>query len=454
MDVDDTIVAISTPLGIGGMAVIRMSGKGALQIGDAVFLGRKGRPSTYHTHTIHHGMIHDNKEVIDEILLSIMRAPHTYTTEDTVEISCHGGAVSARRILQLLIHHGARLAHPGEFTRRAFLNGRIDLTEAEAVQDIITAQTEGAHTAAVAQLQGSLYRRLEKLYAHLSEVLAHVETHIDFPEEGVTPDARSTLVKHLQDALGFELNLLQTARDGHVLREGVLTIVVGKPNVGKSSLFNALLRRDRAIVSTAPGTTRDTIEEVLNIEGLPLRIVDTAGLRESSDEVEKEGVLRARRQLESAELVLLVVDSSKRLEKVDRDLLALCKEKPLIVVLNKKDLGQVVDANYLRDVTTCSTSMKTGEGLDELRKTISTHLWQGKTRESFREIFINMRHQQALTRSHAALKRALAALMEKKSFEFIAADLRQAVQALGEITGRSVTEDVLDRIFNTFCVGK
>jgi tRNA modification GTPase len=451
---EDTIVAVATPLGLGGIGVIRMSGKAALQIADQMLSTPKGKPSSFRTHTVHHGMIHDQNEVIDEVLLTVMRAPKSYTMEDVVEISCHGGVVSAKRILELLIKHGARLAHPGEFTRRAFLNGRIDLTQAEAVQDIITAQTEGAHTAAVAQLQGHLYRRLEKLYEHLSEVLAHVETHIDFPEEGVAPDTRETIAQHLASAMGFEQNLLQTARDGHVLREGVLTIIVGKPNVGKSSLFNALLRRDRAIVSVIPGTTRDTIEEILNIEGLPLRIVDTAGFHEGADEVEKEGIARARRQLEAAELVLLVVDSSKRLEKLDRDLLALCKEKPLVVVLNKKDLGQVIDANYLRDLCTCSTSMKNGDGLDELRTTISTHLWQGKTRESFREIFINLRHQQALTRSHTALKRAAAALAEKKSFEFVAADIRQALQALGEITGRSVTEDVLDRIFSSFCIGK
>jgi len=320
--------------------------------------------------------------------------------------------------------------------------------------DIVSAQTEGAHAAAVAQLEGHLYRRLEKLYEHLNNALAHVEAHIDFPEEDITPDTRETLAEHIRDAMGFQQGLLRTARDGRVLREGVRTIIVGKPNVGKSSLLNALLGHDRAIVSPSPGTTRDTIEELATIEGLPLRLMDTAGLRHAPEEVEMEGIARTHRNLEAAELVLLVLDSSKKLETFDRELIATCKQKPLIIVLNKKDLGQVVDNNYLRDLTTCSMSLKTGEGLDALRKTITVHLWQGKTRESFREIFINARHQEALNRSHEALKKTAEALKEKRSFEYVAADMREALQALGEVTGRTVTEDLLDLIFSSFCIGK
>ncbi|MBI4026822.1 MAG: tRNA uridine-5-carboxymethylaminomethyl(34) synthesis GTPase MnmE [Verrucomicrobia bacterium] len=451
---EDTIVAISTPIGIGGLAVVRLSGKESLQMADAVFRGRKGKPSEFKTLTIHYGVIHEGDFFIDEVLLSIMRAPHSYTTEDVVEFSCHGGMVSAKRILDLLIKNGARLAQPGEFTKRAFLNGRIDLTQAEAVLDIVSAQTEGAHTAAVAQLEGHLYRRLEKLYQHLSNALAHVEAHIDFPEEDITPDTRERLAEHVRDAIGFQEGLLRTARDGRVLRDGVRTIIVGKPNVGKSSLLNALLGTDRAIVDPQPGTTRDTIEEVANIEGLPLCLMDTAGLREAGEDVEKEGMERTRRHLQAAELVLLVLDSSKRLEKIDRELLATCKEKPLIIVLNKMDLGQIVDANYLRDLTTCSISLKTGEGLDKLRKMISIHLWQGKSRESFREVFINARHQEALQRSRKALEKTSQAIAAKRSFEFVAADMREALAALGEITGRTVTEDVLDHIFSSFCIGK
>ena len=451
---EETITAIATPLGVGGLSVLRLSGKTALKVADAIFRGRKGKPSTYNTQTLHYGVVHDGEQVLDEVMLAVLRAPHSYTTEDMVEISCHGGMVAAKRILDLALAHGARLAHPGEFTRRAFLNGRIDLTQAEAVMDIVSAQTEGAHAAAVAQLEGHLYRRLEKLYEHLNNALAHVEAHIDFPEEDITPDTRETLAEHIRDAMGFQQGLLRTARDGRVLREGVRTIIVGKPNVGKSSLLNALLGHDRAIVSPSPGTTRDTIEELATIEGLPLRLMDTAGLRHAPEEVEMEGIARTHRNLEAAELVLLVLDSSKKLETFDRELIATCKQKPLIIVLNKKDLGQVVDNNYLRDLTTCSMSLKTGEGLDALRKTITVHLWQGKTRESFREIFINARHQEALNRSHEALKKTAEALKEKRSFEYVAADMREALQALGEVTGRTVTEDLLDLIFSSFCIGK
>jgi len=451
---EDTIAAIATPLGVGSLAVIRLSGKTSLQVADAVFRGKKGRPSGYRTHTVHCGMIEDEGERLDEALLTVMRAPNSYTKEDVVEISCHGGMLSARRILDAVTRHGARLALPGEFTRRAFLNGRIDLTQAEAVLDIIGAQTEGAHIAAVAQLGGHLHRRLDKLYQHLANSLAHVEAHIDFPEEDIAPATRESLVQQITDACAFQESLSRTARDGKVLREGVRTIIVGKPNVGKSSLLNALLGHDRAIVSSMPGTTRDTIEEVASIEGIPLRIMDTAGLRNSDNEVEEEGVRRARTHLQAAELVLLVLDSSRRLDNTDRELVATCKEKPLIVVLNKKDLGQVVDGNYLRDVTTCTTSLKTGEGLQTLRQTISMHLWQGKTRESFREIFINARHQEALQRAGAALAKTLEALRERKSFEFVAADLRTALQAIGELNGKSVTDDVLDRVFSNFCIGK
>ena len=451
---EETIAAIATPLGVGSLCVVRISGKIALKVADAVFHGRRGKPSEYATQTLHYGVVHDGEQALDEVLLAVLRAPHSYTTEDVVEISCHGGMFTGKRILDLVIKKGARLAHPGEFTRRAFLNGRIDLTQAEAVLDIVSAQTEGAHTAAVAQLEGHLYHRLQKLYDHLSNTLAHMEAQIDFPEEGITPETRETLVEHIRDAMSFQRELLRTARDGRILREGIRTIIVGKPNVGKSSLLNALLGQDRAIVSATPGTTRDFIEELVSIEGLPLRMMDTAGIRDSKEEVEQAGIARARRHLDAAELVLLVLDSSKKLEKIDRELIAACKEKPMIVALNKIDLGQVVDGNYLRDLPTCSMSLKTGDGLDSLRKRITTHLWQGKTRESFREIFINARHQEALNRSHTALKKTAEALKEKRSFEYVAADLREALEALGEVTGRTVTKDLLDRIFSQFCIGK
>jgi tRNA modification GTPase len=452
---EETIAAIATPMGIGSVAVIRISGKSALQVADAVFRGRKGKPSEYSTHTMHYGVIHegDPEPIVDEVLLCVMRAPFSYTTEDVVEISCHGGMVSAKRVLDAVLKKGARPAHPGEFTRRAFLNGRIDLTQAEAVLDVVSAQTEGAHVAAVAQLEGHLYRRLERVYHHLFDTLASVEAHIDFPEEDISPETREAITKNIRDAMGFQQNLLRTARDGKVLREGVRTIIVGKPNVGKSSLLNALLGQDRAIVHATPGTTRDVIEEVVSIEDLPIRLMDTAGLRDSCEDVEREGIERTRKNLQLAELVLLVVDGSQPLDREDRDLIRACKEKPYIIIQNKKDLG-LVDDPFLRDLTTCSLSARTGEGMPVLKSTIASHLWQGKNRDSFREIFINARHQDSLQRSHKGLDQTLKALQENKSFEFVAADLRIALEALGEINGRNVSEDVLDRIFSKFCIGK
>lgn len=451
---EDTIVAIATPLGTGGVAMLRMSGKAAISIADEIFRGKKGTPSEYVTHTCHYGVIHEQEPMVDEVVLTVMRAPHSYTTEDVVEITCHGGMVSAKRILDLCVRNGARLATAGEFTKRAFLNGRIDLTQAEAVMDIVTAQTEGAHEAAVAQLEGHLYRRLEKVYHHLYDILASVEAHIDFPEEDIAPETRDSLLGHIKDAIGFQQNLIRTARDGRVLREGVRTIVIGKPNVGKSTLLNCLLGYERAIVHETPGTTRDVIEELVSIEDLPIRLMDTAGLRDDPGEVEKEGIARTRQHFERAELVLLILDGSKPMEKIDRELLEMAKQKPCIIVVNKKDLPQKIEANLLQDFTTCSLSAQSGYGVQGLKKWIAQHLWQGKTRESFREVFVNARHQEALMRSCKALEKTQAALKEKKSFEYVAADLREALEALGEVTGRNVTEDVLDRIFSKFCIGK
>jgi tRNA modification GTPase len=450
---EETIAAIATPPGLGGIAVLRISGRTALQVADAVFKGR-GKPSAQKTHTLRHGFVVDGEEVVDEALLAVMRGPRSYTAEDVVEISCHGGLVSARRVLALLVRAGARVAQPGEFTRRAFLNGRIDLTQAEAVADVIAAQTEGAQAAALAQLQGRLFRRMQQVYDHLADALASVEARLDFPDEDLGPATRREIMERARNATVFLEALLATAREGRVLREGVRTVIVGKPNVGKSSLLNALLGEERAIVSASPGTTRDTIEEIASIGGVPLRIVDTAGIREHADQVEEEGIRRTHEQLRLAELVLLVLDASRRLEPSDRELIGLCKERPLIVVLNKADLGAFVDAAAMRDFTTARVSLKTGRGVEELKKTIAGHVLQGKAGAGFHEAAINARHQEALLRSVAALGRATAAFQQRASLEIVAADLREAMQALGEVTGRTVTEDVLDRVFAKFCVGK
>lgn len=450
---EETIAAIATPPGPGGIAVLRISGRAALQIADAIFRGR-GKPSAQRSHTLRHGLLMDGEEVVDEVLLAVMRAPRSYTAEDVVEISCHGGLVSARRALDLLVRSGARVAQPGEFTRRAFLNGRLDLTQAEAVADIIAAQTEGAQMAGLAQLQGRLYRQMQQAYDSLADALANVEARLDFPEEDLAPAARREIAEWARGAADFIVSLLATARQGRVLREGVRTVIVGKPNVGKSSLLNALLGEDRAIVSPIPGTTRDTIEEVANIGGVPLRIVDTAGIREHEDQLEEEGIRRTHAQLELAELVLLVLDVSRPLDARDRDLLQLCKGRPMIAVLNKTDLGTFLEAAALRDQTCVAVSLKSGRGVEELKATIARHVLQGRANASFHEAAINARHQEALLRAAAALERARTAFQQRASLEIVAVDLREAMHAIGEVTGRTVTEDVLDRIFSKFCIGK
>ena len=312
---EDTIAAISTPLGAGGIAIVRLSGPRALAVADALFCATRGRPSEFATHTVHHGTIRHDGDLLDEVLLTVMRAPHSYTTEDVVEISCHGGHLTARCILARCLEQGARLAEPGEFTRRAFLNGRIDLTQAEAVMDLIRAKTGRAHLAAANALEGHLARRIEELRDRLISVLAQAEAHIDFPDEDITPDTREKLLAELE-AVGEQIKrLLATAHEGRVLREGISVAIIGRPNVGKSSLMNALLGQDRCIVTPVPGTTRDVLEEIANIRGIPVRLTDTAGIRKARGHVEAIGVGRARKTLDSSDLILHVLDISRPFSK-------------------------------------------------------------------------------------------------------------------------------------------
>src|SRR5579863_2020084 len=322
MNLDDTIAAIATPLGEGGLAVLRISGADALNLADKVFVpAGKGKlsckPSTALTHTIHFGKIVRDGKTIDEVLLAVMRAPRTFTREDTVEISCHGGILPAKLVLDVILENGARLAEPGEFTRRAFVNGRIDLAQAEAVADLIHSRTELALSAANEQLAGKLSQRINRLRDDLMHTLAHVEAHIDFPDEDIAPDTKAQLLKRLEDGIAFMDELLRTANEGQILRRGVRAAIIGRPNVGKSSLLNQLLGHDRAIVSPIPGTTRDTIEETANIRGIPVVFIDTAGLREASDEIEIEGIRRSRKSLGAAELIIHVLDASEELSAAD-----------------------------------------------------------------------------------------------------------------------------------------
>jgi tRNA modification GTPase len=456
MPADDTIAAIATPLGEGGLAVVRLSGARALAIADQCFhpAGRHSlKPSAAPSHTVHFGRIMHHERVVDEVLLTVLRAPRTFTREDTVEISCHGGLLPAKLVLDTLLGQGARPAEPGEFTQRAFLNGRIDLAQAEAVADLIHARTELALSAANEQLAGKLSQRINRLRDDLMHTLAHVEAHIDFPDEDIAPDTRNGLSVRLQNGLDFMDELLRTADEGQLLRRGVRAVIVGRPNAGKSSLLNQLLGRDRAIVSAVPGTTRDTIEETANIRGLPVVFIDTAGLREAGDELEREGIRRSRESLARAELILHVLDASEPLTPADEVYFQDFAAKKRIVVRNKTDLPARL-ALPDSSAVVVDVSCLSGQGIEALKDAIKAAIWSGEIPAHMLEVAINSRHQNALQRAREAAGRATEALAAEASLELVAADLRAAANAVGEIVGKTTTEDLLDSIFSTFCIGK
>ena len=455
---DETIVAIATPLGEGGLAVLRLSGENALAIADQCFLpvGKSSsKPSAAGTHTVQYGKIVRGGNVIDEVLLTVFRAPRTFTREDTVEISCHGGLLPAKLVLDTLLKNGARLAAPGEFTKRAFLNGRIDLAQAEAVADLIHARTELALTAANEQLAGQLSQRINKLRDDLMHALAHVEAHIDFPDDDIAPDTKENLLQRLESGIVFMDELLRTADEGQILRRGIRAAIVGRPNAGKSSLLNQLLGRDRAIVSAIAGTTRDTIEETANIRGLPVVFIDTAGLRESGDEIEIEGIRRSRETLAQAELILHVLDASEPLTEADKKYFAEFTGKKMIVVRNKTDLPMKLEFRIpnseFRTVDVCCTS---GSGIENLKDAIKSLVWAGEIRAEMLQVAISSRHQDALTRARFATRAAADALRADATLELVAFDLREGANAVGEVVGKTTTEDLLDSIFSTFCIGK
>jgi tRNA modification GTPase len=473
---DDTIAAIATPLGEGGVAMIRISGPQSLAVAGHSFvpIGKAAMmPSLAPTHTIHYGKIVRDGRVVDEVLLAVMRAPRTYTREDVVEISCHGGLLPAKAVLDTLLANGARLALPGEFTQRAFLNGRLDLAQAEAVADLIHSRTELALRAAHEQLAGKLSRHINQLRHDLMDTLAHLEAHIDFPEEDIAPHTRDQLLRRLERAVANMEELLRTAKEGQILRRGIRAAIIGRPNVGKSSLLNQLLGHDRAIVSAIPGTTRDTIEETANIRGLPIVFIDTAGLREARDEVEAEGIRRSRATLAKAELILHVFDASEPVTMEDEKDLAEFSGRKRILVRNKIDLlskpglpsvrpgpgkmeqderagGDPTPAGN-RIVDVCCL---TGQGIEALKDALKEVVWSGDIKMEMLEVMINSRHQDALCRARAATQRTINALGEGLSLEFPAMDLRIAVNAVGEIVGKTTTEDLLDMIFSQFCIGK
>jgi tRNA modification GTPase len=452
----ETICSISTAPGEGGIGIIRISGDDAIAVASRVFVPHKSRAFGKTSHRLQYGRVMDPRtgEIVDEALVSVMRAPATYTREDVVEINCHGGMMPLSRTLALIIAAGARQALPGEFTKRAFLNGRIDLSQAEAVMDIIHAKTDLAHKAAQEQLLGGLSREIALLREPLIGIMASVEAAIDFPEEDIETSSGTALSDEIAGAIAAIDAMLASVACGRVLREGFRTAIVGRPNVGKSSLLNALLRQDRAIVTEIPGTTRDVLEEFLNIAGVPLRILDTAGIRYSQDIVEQEGVRRSLAAIHGADMVLVVLDGSHELAEEDQRVLNEIQGKPAVIVINKADLprrlGSIEHAG-LR----VSVSCRTGAGLDELRAAVSSLVLQGTVAARGTHAWaVNQRHQTALEQAKESLARVQGSVQEGLSPEFPAVDLRIALDQLNIIIGVTYTEDILERIFNEFCIGK
>ena len=448
---NDTIAAISTPFGEGAIAILRVSGPRAVAIAEEIFRGRK-RLSEIPVRVQQFGALVEDGRKLDDVLLTVFRAPASYTGEDVVEIAGHGGVLVSRRILEALFAHGARAALPGEFTQRAYLNGKMDLTQAEAVMDLITAQTDLALRAATEQLEGRLGERIRALREAIIALLAHVEAYIDFPDEDIDPDTGDELLRKL-DATRAELDtLLATAERGKVLREGVRTVIYGAPNVGKSSLLNLLLGHERAIVSSRPGTTRDVIEEVINLRGLPLRLIDTAGLRETDDEIERAGMERTRHQLERADLALHVFDASKPpLDQASGLALESFNGGAALAVLNKTDLGEHRGWSAVDGVR---LSCLTGTGLEALADTIAARVTGGTAAHRDWSLAINARHQSCLQNARRFTDAARSALTGGMSPEFVAEELRGALDAVGDVVGKADHEEVLGKIFATFCIGK
>ncbi|MCK4436346.1 tRNA uridine-5-carboxymethylaminomethyl(34) synthesis GTPase MnmE [bacterium] len=464
-----TIAAISTPLGEGGIGIVRLSGPQSLAIADRIFQARDGiKLSKSPTHTLHYGHIIENGGIIDEVLLTVMRAPRTYTKEDIVEINCHGGIMPLGGVLELVLKNGASLAEPGEFTKRAFLNGRIDLTQAEAVVDVIRAKTALSLRAAVSQLKGNFSRKVEDARHNLLNLLVKVEASVDFPGEdavkqhwpkaGVETLNRQEVKEGLSGMVDSLSKLIATAKSGKLLREGIKVAICGKPNVGKSTLFNALLGEDRAIVTATAGTTRDTIEETINAEGFPVNLMDTAGLRKPRGEIGKESVIRSRRSMKEADLVLLVLDDSEVLSCEDKVIMGEVKDKTTILVINKIDLPQRLNMDEAKKalpdkrIVRISAIRKTG--FSQLKRAIVGMFWQGGVLSPETALVTNARYKNALLMARESLQNARESLGSQVPLEFIALDIRSSINVLGEIVGEVATEDILKEIFSRFCIGK
>lgn len=459
MIAEDTIAAISTPYGTGGIGIIRISGDRAFEIAKTIFKGKKNFDEIK-SHTINYGKIIDpvKNETIDEVLVTKMKKPNTFTREDVVEINCHGGIVVLKKILDLVLRQGARAAEPGEFTKRAFLNGRIDLSQAEAVIDIINSKTEESSKAAVNQLEGKLSSKIKALRRRLIEILAHIEAVVDYPEEDIEEITGEKVYNEIKDIKENLKKITDNFERGRILREGIDAVIVGRPNVGKSSLLNELTGKNRAIVTDIPGTTRDIIEEYININDIPVRIVDTAGIRETEDAVEIIGVEKTHKALEEAELVIMMVDAEKGFTPEDSAILEKVANKKLIILINKIDKSNeeniknieknLEGMNYIR------TSIREEIGIDKIGKMITKLFTKGEINLNSQIILTNIRHKNLIDRAILSIDDAMGAYENKMPLDLMTIDITNAADFLGQITGESVKEDVINEIFSRFCLGK
>lgn len=457
----DTIAAISTGMTPSGIGIIRISGPDAFLVADRLYQSKnkKKKISEQLSHTVHYGYIVENGEILDEVLVSIFRAPHSFTAEDTVEVNCHGGVYALRRILEAVFNQGARPADPGEFTKRAFLNGRIDLSRAEAVMDVIQSQNEYALKSSVGQLRGSVYQVIQDLRKKIVYQIAKIEASLDDPEHLSLEGYGETLFSVAEELTDQIFKLIHSSEDGRILKEGIRTVILGKPNVGKSSLLNLLAGDERAIVTDIAGTTRDVLEETVQIGGITLQVLDTAGIRDTSDQIERIGVDRAREKARNADLILYVADSTIPFDQEDRDILESLQDKKVILLLNKSDLEQVTREEELRKQTSgkypvFSISVRENLGMDLLEEQIKNMFFQGELTFNDQVYITNARQKNLLKQAADSLERVKESIKMDMPEDFYSIDLTGAYDALGKIIGESSGEDVIDEIFGSFCMGK
>lgn len=456
----DTITSISTPMGEGAIGIVRLSGPQAVEIADILYKG-KHLLNDVPSHTINYGHIIDpeSKEVVEEVMVSVLRAPKTFTREDIIEINCHGGILTINRVLELTMTYGARMAEPGEFTKRAFLNGRIDLSQAEAVMDFIRSKTDRASKVAMNQIEGRLSDLIKKQRQSILEILAQVEVNIDYPEYDDVEDATTEFLLEQSKEIKQEINrLLDTGAQGKIMREGLSTVIVGKPNVGKSSMLNNLIQDNKAIVTEVAGTTRDVLEEYVNVRGVPLRLVDTAGIRETEDILEKIGVERSRKALSQADLILFVLNNNEALTQEDYTLYEVVKNEDVIVIVNKMDLEQNIDINEVKDMIgdtpLIQTSMLKQEGIDELEIQIRDLFFGGEVQNQDMTYVSNSRHISLLKQARQTIQDAIDAAESGVPMDMVQIDLTRTWEILGEIIGETASDELIDQLFSQFCLGK